>query len=234
VLQHGQDITERERARHCSVLFLQKGMGRCRSKGMEQPIELKKAAHQILERCGRAHTIGQPETYNLSAQGSTVGLNRLLTELYKTDMRLSLLLDRLGFVSSQIEILRATHLEEVVDCYVGIIKTRIVGWEGGERLFVIICSRFGLDGHQPDTLAELGVCFGISRERVRQLETKTLRRCHRKWFREDCEKAMKEATLNMLNEVAPENGARDDTTSSPGDSRVGRLNVKPLATDRAS
>lgn len=142
-----------------------------------------------------------------------VGLNRLLSEIYKTDMRLSMLLDRLGFVSSQIEILRSNHLEEVVDCYVDIMKTRIVGWEGGERLFFIVCRRFGLDGQLPDTLANLGVHFDISRERVRQLETKTLRRCRRKWFREDCEKAMKEALCKTLNDVPAKKGLSFDLTS---------------------
>jgi hypothetical protein len=141
-----------------------------------------------------------------------VGLNRLLSELYRTDMRLSLLLDRLGFVSSQTEILRSNHLEEVVDCYVDIIKTRIARWEGGERLFVIICRRFGLDGQQSDTLAVLGVHFGISRERVRQLETKFLRRCRGKWFREHSENRLKESVCKMLNDVPAKNGRMGDAT----------------------
>lgn len=141
-----------------------------------------------------------------------VGLNGLLSELYKTDMRLSLLLDRMGFVSSQIEILRSTHLEELVDCYVDIIRTRIARWEGGERLFFIVCRRFGLDGQQPDTLAVLGVHFGISRERVRQLETKFLRRCRGKWFREYSENRLKEAVYKMLNDVPAKNGRIDDAT----------------------
>ena len=34
--------------------------------------------------------------------------------------------------------------------------------------------RFGLDGEEPRTLEEVGQRFGVTRERIRQIETKTL------------------------------------------------------------
>jgi RNA polymerase primary sigma factor len=36
--------------------------------------------------------------------------------------------------------------------------------------------RFGLDGQKPMTLDEVGEVYGITRERVRQLETRSLKR----------------------------------------------------------
>jgi DNA-directed RNA polymerase sigma subunit (sigma70/sigma32) len=39
----------------------------------------------------------------------------------------------------------------------------------------VLARRFGLDGHSPQTLEEVGAGLGITRERVRQLESRALR-----------------------------------------------------------
>jgi RNA polymerase primary sigma factor len=39
----------------------------------------------------------------------------------------------------------------------------------------VLSLRFGLDGEPPQTLEEVGTQLGITRERVRQLETRALR-----------------------------------------------------------
>jgi RNA polymerase primary sigma factor len=44
-----------------------------------------------------------------------------------------------------------------------------------ERQQRVLTERFGLDGERPKTLEEVGVLLGITRERVRQLETRALR-----------------------------------------------------------
>ena len=36
--------------------------------------------------------------------------------------------------------------------------------------------RFGLEGHQARTLEEVGRAFGVTRERIRQIESTTLRK----------------------------------------------------------
>jgi RNA polymerase primary sigma factor len=43
------------------------------------------------------------------------------------------------------------------------------------RLRELLVRRFGLEGHPPQTLEEIGQVLGVTRERVRQLETKALR-----------------------------------------------------------
>jgi RNA polymerase primary sigma factor len=43
------------------------------------------------------------------------------------------------------------------------------------RLARVLSLRFGLDGDRPRTLEEVGEVLGITRERVRQLETRALR-----------------------------------------------------------
>jgi RNA polymerase primary sigma factor len=40
----------------------------------------------------------------------------------------------------------------------------------------VIELRFGLRGHEPLTLEEVGAAFGVTRERIRQIETNTLRK----------------------------------------------------------
>jgi RNA polymerase primary sigma factor len=50
-----------------------------------------------------------------------------------------------------------------------------------ERERKVIELRFGLGGEQPRTLEEVGQRFGVTRERIRQIEAKTmahLRSCH--------------------------------------------------------
>jgi RNA polymerase primary sigma factor len=43
------------------------------------------------------------------------------------------------------------------------------------RMQRVLIARFGLDGSKPKTLEEVGSLLGITRERVRQLETRALR-----------------------------------------------------------
>lgn len=107
-----------------------------------------------------------------------MGLNRLLTAVYNRETRLSSLLADLGFSPQQIETIRRDHLEYVTTQYIALIEERLLQVRaGGERLSHIINRRFGLDGNRPETLQALGQQLGISRERVRQLEQKTLRSC---------------------------------------------------------
>jgi RNA polymerase primary sigma factor len=45
-----------------------------------------------------------------------------------------------------------------------------------EREATILRMRFGLEGHEPKTLKEIGQQLGLTRERVRQIETEALRK----------------------------------------------------------
>ena len=46
----------------------------------------------------------------------------------------------------------------------------------GAREAEVVRLRFGIDGGQPMTLEDIGARFGITRERVRQIEQKAMRK----------------------------------------------------------
>lgn len=66
------------------------------------------------------------------------------------------------------------HKEEVIpaNTLIGILIER----SGGDRAMRIIKARYGLQTGGKETLEEIGHWFGITRERVRQIEAKTLKR----------------------------------------------------------
>ena len=55
----------------------------------------------------------------------------------------------------------------------------------------VVRMRFGLDGGQPRTLEEVGREFGVTRERIRQIESKTLAKLRHPRSREKLEDYLK-------------------------------------------
>jgi len=74
--------------------------------------------------------------------------------------------------SAELELIRSSFEEQ--------IRAMVAELDGKER--EVIRMRFGLDGEEPRTLQEIGEALGLSRERIRQIESKAkekLRRSHR-------------------------------------------------------
>jgi RNA polymerase primary sigma factor len=59
--------------------------------------------------------------------------------------------------------------------------------ELNDREKEVVRMRFGLDGGKPKTLEEVGQCFGVTRERIRQIESKTLAKLRHPQRREKLE-----------------------------------------------
>lgn len=120
----------------------------------------------------------------MTLKAQVIGLNELLTIIYGTELCLSLLLERLGFTSEQINTLRCQHAEQIVTAHLLLLEEYFTTFRDGERLYHIIKRRFGLDGERPETLEQIGEHFNVSRERIRQLEKKAIKRCkYKRWLR---------------------------------------------------
>lgn len=109
-----------------------------------------------------------------------IGLNTYLSAVLGEDLRLSLILTRLGLTSSEILRIKRECLTVVVEKYIEAIKERVHHQADGHRLFLILSRRFGLDGCKQETLQSLADELSLSRERVRQLEQKALRKSKNK------------------------------------------------------
>lgn len=63
----------------------------------------------------------------------------------------------------------------------------------------ILILRFGLGGEEPLTLEEIGVQFSLTRERIRQIEDKTLKKLRNLVFTKEAEFLMKDAATKIIN-----------------------------------
>lgn len=110
---------------------------------------------------------------NLKRQAENV--NRLLSEIYGTPTRLSNILLDLGFDAGEIRDIRMRHLHEVFSSFSVLIEEVLCkGYPTALRSPFIIAKRFGLDGNEPETLEAIGASFGVTRERIRQIEKRSL------------------------------------------------------------
>ena len=103
-------------------------------------------------------------------------LNDLAKDLYGVEWRISAALEEHSFSEAQIAFLRADGLESFLRSLDFAIQCRLLCGSNGVRFFNIVYQRYGLFGSAKKTLQAIGEEMGISRERVRQLEEKALRR----------------------------------------------------------
>jgi transcriptional regulator with XRE-family HTH domain len=130
------------------------------------------------------------------------GLNEFLTAVYGTETRLSILLTSGGFSSQQVEAIRNEQLGPIVTGFLDSFKERMLAGRDGERLHEVVVRRFGLDGELSDTLQALGDRFGVSRERIRQLENKAIRRWRTKANRQRLETSLRRIALTLVGDDA--------------------------------
>ena len=104
-----------------------------------------------------------------------LNFNSFLTEIYGKEQRISTILAEKGFSKQHLDTLKGDKLTELFALIEFAIKCRFIGQVVFRAIDVII-RRYGLFGRRKETLQAIGDSMGISRERVRQLQEKALKR----------------------------------------------------------
>lgn len=101
-------------------------------------------------------------------------LNALSKDIYGEEIRLSFILNSIGFDSEQLSYLQGQGLAELLQNIDFSLRCVFFSYANGTQHFYIIYRRYGLFGYEKKTLESIGQEYGISRERVRQLQAKAL------------------------------------------------------------
>jgi|GEM_PF-1734140 len=106
----------------------------------------------------------------------TLSFNALLADIYGTEKRVSEILLDFGLEQSHINALKGVRSEVFYRNIKFALECRLLHYSGGRRLLEILCRRYGLFDHKKETFDEIGGTLGMSRERVRQLQSKAIKR----------------------------------------------------------
>lgn len=137
-------------------------------------------------------------------------INHFLADLDPEVPRLSDVLRKAGVSSEAINGLRKNYLAPYVEQLCHRWQSYLSS-ELPERHTLIVIRRYSLNGEAQPTLAELGDEYGISRERVRQIEKAGIQRLHSRRRRE----ALHHLAVQIAYEVAgivPAGWSDPDTT----------------------
>ncbi len=144
---------------------------------------LERVRTMLAERLGRAPTNGElSQELQISledvrvlrrASQASLSLNSYVDE--SGDSELGDLLEQTIFPDSDETILRQSFAQALGDALDGL----------PEREREVLALRYGLDDDQPRTLREIGTSLGLSRERVRQIESRALSRLRRSHLTQD-------------------------------------------------
>lgn len=115
----------------------------------------------------RAELTEREVTALLQMAGDDVSLSTAVGE--DGNMELGDTLEQETIPSAELELMKSSFSEQ--------IQAMVDGLDDKER--EVIRMRFGLDGEEPRTLQEIGAALGLSRERIRQIESKAKEKLRR-------------------------------------------------------
>jgi hypothetical protein len=165
------------------------------------------------------------------------GLNELLAIIYGDEMRLTGLLQDLGFEQSQIELLRDHPLESVVHQFLEVIHKRLTNDAGKDTYYQILSRRYGLDGEAREQLSAIAPKYNYSSEHLRQLFEEIIERCQSRKWQTELKTSLKHITVAQLGKMN-ERPAREHVaeklerlTNLRGAAEVARLNYETKRTE---
>jgi RNA polymerase primary sigma factor len=134
--------------------------------------KVSRSINKFAERFGREPT---PKEIATDTGFSIDLINNLLTVVVKT-YSLETIIDEEGKLTLE-EVLPDTTTEEPLSAYEQTTRVEeVASWIDtlGQDEKRVVILRYGLDGHDPQTLESVGKLFGVTRERIRQIEQKAI------------------------------------------------------------
>lgn len=113
-----------------------------------------------------------PDNLNVMTQS----FNSLLADIYGTEKSVNGILLNFGLEQNYIDALQGEKLAHLYENIKFALECRILHYFDGHRLLEILYRRYGLFEYKKETLEEIGSDIGVSRERVRQLQNKAIKR----------------------------------------------------------
>lgn len=133
----------------------------------------------------------------MNLKGQVIAINKLLSDIYKRDMRLSYLLAELDFNCEEIELINRKLLPNIVNIFLEVIEATIVSFSDGKKQFKIIKNLYGLSNGSQG-LRDVGAQLDISHERVRQLKNKAFKKLVSKNNEFDWQSKLKQQVKELI------------------------------------
>ena len=111
-----------------------------------------------------------------------VSLNELLKDVFGEEYRISSILKSANFSQEQITYLQGKGLNNLMQNIDFALRVYLISYSNTSKNCDILYQRYGLFGYKKQTLEHIGEQYGVSRERIRQLQAKTLKLLNKKRF----------------------------------------------------
>ena len=111
-----------------------------------------------------------------------VNFNALSKDVFGEECRIRSILKSTNFSQEQITYLQGKGLNNLMQNIDFALRVYLISYSNTSKNCDILYQRYGLFGYKKQTLEHIGEQYGVSRERIRQLQAKTLKLLNKKRF----------------------------------------------------